>query len=115
MMELIRAYPAAAEVVGDIMARNLDWPGADEIADRLKALFEQKFGGGEQQQAPQQPPMDPAKMISAQTQQFKAQSDAQIAQQKNQIDAFEAETARMKAVHEIQQPTRLPRMPDFPG
>ena len=54
-------------------------------------------------------------MISAQTQQFKAQSDAQIAQQKNQIDAFEAETARMKAVHEIQQPTRLPRMPDFPG
>ena len=115
MMELIRAYPAAAEVVGDIMARNLDWPGADEIADRLKALFEQKFGGGEQQQAPQQPPMDPAKMISAQTQQFKAQSDAQIAQQKNQIDAFEAETARMKAVHELQQPTRLPRMPDFPG
>ena len=38
MIELIRAYPAAAPVVGDLLARNLDWPGADEIAGRLAAL-----------------------------------------------------------------------------
>src|SRR5690606_25958438 len=39
MIELIRAYPAAAPVVGDLLARNLDWPGADEIAGRLAALL----------------------------------------------------------------------------
>jgi hypothetical protein len=39
MIELIRAYPAAAPVIGDLLARNLDWPGADEIAQRLAALL----------------------------------------------------------------------------
>lgn len=38
MTELIRAFPAAAPVVGDLLAKNLDWPGADEIAERLKRL-----------------------------------------------------------------------------
>ena len=38
MMELLRAFPQAAPVVGDLLAKNLDWPGADEIAERLKKL-----------------------------------------------------------------------------
>lgn len=38
MIDLIRAYPAAAPVIGDLLARNLDWPGADEIAERLGRL-----------------------------------------------------------------------------
>jgi len=41
MMELLRAFPAAAPYVGDILARNLDWPGADEIAKRLEAIAPQ--------------------------------------------------------------------------
>ena len=32
MTELIRAYPAAAPVLGDLLAKNLDWPDADVIA-----------------------------------------------------------------------------------
>ena len=28
MTELIRAYPAAAPVLGDLLAKNLDWPDA---------------------------------------------------------------------------------------
>ena len=39
MTELIRAYPAAAPVLGDLLAKNLDWPGADEIAARMKTLL----------------------------------------------------------------------------
>ena len=39
MMELIRAYPQAAPVIGDLLAQNLDWPGADEIAARLKGMI----------------------------------------------------------------------------
>ena len=36
MMELIRAYPQAAPIIGDLLVKNLDWPGADEIAQRLQ-------------------------------------------------------------------------------
>jgi hypothetical protein len=38
MTEFVRAFPAAAPVVGDILAMNLDWPGADEIAERLRSI-----------------------------------------------------------------------------
>lgn len=38
MMELLRAFPQAAPVIGDLFAKNLDWPGAEEIAERLKAI-----------------------------------------------------------------------------
>lgn len=38
MTEFVRAFPAAAPVIGDILAMNLDWPGADEIAERLKSI-----------------------------------------------------------------------------
>ncbi len=36
MLDLTKAYPQAAQVAGDLMVRNMDWPGAQEIADRLK-------------------------------------------------------------------------------
>jgi hypothetical protein len=39
MMELIRAFPQAAPLVGDLVAKNLDWPGAEEIAKRLRAML----------------------------------------------------------------------------
>lgn len=114
MQELFRAYPPAAEVIGDLFVKAQDWPMADEIAERLKGLFDQKFGG-QQQGQPQQPPVDPAQMAKVQLEQQKLQIDAQNEQQKLQIDGFNAETQRMKTVHDIQQPTRLPRMPAQQG
>jgi len=39
MMQFIQAYPAAANVAGDLIAKNMDWPGADDIAKRLKTLL----------------------------------------------------------------------------
>jgi hypothetical protein len=111
MMEMVRAFPQLAQVAGDILAKNLDWPGADEIADRLKALQQQ----AQQAQGPQQPPQDPAAMAKLQLQAQDQQTRAQLDQQKLQIDGFEAETARMKVVHDMQQPTRLPQMPGQTG
>jgi hypothetical protein len=35
MFEPIRAFPPAAPLIGDLLAKNLDWPGADEVARRL--------------------------------------------------------------------------------
>lgn len=39
MVELVRAQPALLNLVGDLMIRNMDWPGAEQIADRLKTLL----------------------------------------------------------------------------
>jgi len=36
MLEMSKAYPAIAQVAGDLIVKSMDWPGAQEIADRLK-------------------------------------------------------------------------------
>jgi len=38
MMELIRVYPPAAPVLGDLLVKAMDWPGADEAARRIQML-----------------------------------------------------------------------------
>lgn len=42
MTEALRAFPDGAPVIVPELAKNLDWPGADEIAEKLEALM----GGG---------------------------------------------------------------------
>lgn len=39
MVELASVFPQLIQVAGDLVAKNLDWPGADEIAERLKKLL----------------------------------------------------------------------------
>lgn len=36
MIDMSKAYPKVAEVAGDLIVKNMDWPGAQEISDRLK-------------------------------------------------------------------------------
>ncbi len=45
MLQFIQAVPQAASVAGDLVARNMDWPGADEIADRLKRMLPPQISG----------------------------------------------------------------------
>jgi hypothetical protein len=116
MTELLRAFPAAAPVIGDLYAKNLDWPGADEIADRLKALYERTVGGGQGQQGiPPEQAAAVLRQLQAQINQLQQENTALkqqvgIKAQEAQIKGFEAQTDRMRAVHEITQPpmVRLP-------
>lgn len=39
MQQFIQYYPAAAPVIGDIYAKNMDWPGAEDVAERLEVLL----------------------------------------------------------------------------
>lgn len=36
MLDFMRAYPAAAPLMGDMIVKNLDWEGADQLSNRLK-------------------------------------------------------------------------------
>lgn len=38
MTEMMRALPASAPILGKHLAKNLDWPGADEIAEELEKM-----------------------------------------------------------------------------
>ncbi len=38
MMDLLKSFPEAAPLIGDLVAKNLDWPGAEEIAERLRYI-----------------------------------------------------------------------------
>lgn len=96
MTEFVRAFPAAAPVIGDILAQNLDWPGADEIAERLKsinpALQQQKGLPPEVQQMIQQG-QEAIKQLTAKVEALEADKS---------VDQFNAQTERMKVEGDLQ-------------
>lgn len=104
MTELIRSFPQAAPLIGDIMVKALDWPQADEIAERLKAMLPPQINSGIPQELQQQ--MEQGQQMIQQLQQENEQLKStreldamkiQIDQQKLQIEAYKAETDRMQA------------------
>lgn len=53
MLQLTQSYPKVAEVAGDLMVKNMDWPGAQEIAERLKKTMPPELVSDEEQEIPQ--------------------------------------------------------------
>ena len=114
MIDLIRAYPDAAPVIGDLLVKNLDWPGADEIAERLrKAMGGAGEGEGQNPGAPNPQAQQAAQVVQQyQTalqqmqQRYQAlEADKSLEARKLDIAAFEAETKRISAMN---RETRLP-------
>jgi hypothetical protein len=101
MTAMVQAFPMAAPVIIPKLAKNLDWPGADDIADELEALAPKPQGGipPQIQQAMQQSQQQ-IQMLTQQVQQLEA--DKQINLMKAQTDQFNAQTNRMKAQAEIE-------------
>ena len=112
MIELIRSYPDAASIIGDLLVKNLDWPGADEIAERMKKMLPPQLQEGqdgqqgqEQIQAVVQQFQEQMQQLQAQLQEAEAklndkQSEMIIEDQKIKIQAYNAETDRLKVIQE---------------
>lgn len=116
MMELGRMFPPMMQVAGDLLVKNLDWPGADDIADRLKAMLPPQLQGQSpqvMQMRQQMQQMDQmAKQAVSQLSQQIAQLQQQLQQEKShdaqamlqadidrkklEIDEYNAVTNRMK-------------------
>jgi hypothetical protein len=113
MMELIQAYPDAAPIIGDLLVKSLDWQGAEEIAERLKAMLPPQLQEGEQgglpPEAAQQMQQMGEALQSLQQELAAAKDDNDLKREENAIKRFEAETERIRALHEISQPTVLPQ------
>jgi hypothetical protein len=54
MMDLSKSFPQMAQWAGDLMVRNMDWNGAQEIADRIKKMLPPQL-----QDDGKQPPIPP--------------------------------------------------------
>lgn len=57
MLQFAQAVPQAAMVSADLIAKNMDWPGADEMEKRLKKMLPPGMADDEQQPDPQQQQM----------------------------------------------------------
>ena len=127
MMELLRSYPAAAPVIGDLLAKNLNWPDADVISKRLKAMLPPHLQGdeGDSNLPPEavqqinglkkqmqgmgqqmQQGMGEFKKVMAELESIKADKMLDMERlkldgRKVEIDAYNAETNRLKAQKEI--------------
>ena len=100
MTEFMRAVPGAGQVMGDLLAKNLDWPGAADIAERLKMLLPPQAQGQNPQlmQAQQQMQQMGQMLQQLQGQLAEAQKDRSEAAEKLRIDGYKAETDRLKAL-----------------
>jgi hypothetical protein len=112
---IMQQNPQAFQVVGDFWAENSDFPGADELADRLKRGLPPQYKAGPDPQVVQI--SQQAQQMHQQAQQFLAKADQEIIQLKQQnrelslqlkdkgvshvIDDYDAETRRLAAVGKI--------------
>lgn len=102
LLQFVQAVPTSASVVLDLIAQNMDWPGAKDIARRLKKIVppgvldadEMEEAGIE---APQPTPEQQAEAAKAEATMAKAESDKQIAQLELEEQQVRLEEAKAKA------------------
>jgi hypothetical protein len=130
MMQLAQGNPNLFPLIGDVMVRNMDWPGADAIADRLKLMLPPEIKQAEENddESPEVVALkqQAQQMLDQATQQIQAaeqgiqerdqaiaqlQQELQQAKQTNdlkaqeiQVKVFEAETERMQVEASLMQP-----------
>jgi hypothetical protein len=93
MLEFIRVLPQAGPALMDLMAKNMDWPGADQIAERLQGMLPPGLAGADQMSPQQQ-----QQMQAAQAEQMRAQELAKIMQELElRTKLAEAKEAEAKA------------------
>lgn len=104
MIEFSRVNPQASALISDLIAKNLDWPGAQEISERFKAMLPPQITGEnpqiqQLQQALQQTQQQAQQILVQMQQQIEdLKTDKSIDAEKVKIDAYNAETNRLKTV-----------------
>jgi len=117
MSQMTQANPMLWQVIGDQLVRNMDWPGAEDMAERLKVTLlpqVQKMLGeqGEQTQIPPQVQMQIEQMGQQLQQLGQALQEAtgeadktrnegaklQLEAEKVEVERYRAETERMQVI-----------------
>ena len=121
MVDIIRAFPASAPVLGPMYLRNSDWPGADDAADKMEAMSHPQQGipPEQMQQAAQQ--MQAMQQQMAQMAQENSDLKNQWALKSRELDIKETEAntkaheAKVKELGVLMGPVHEARTMHTPG
>lgn len=98
MTEALRAFPDGAQIIMPELAKNLDWPGADKIAEKL----EQQASGKLPPQVQQKIEEGMKKMAQLEEENQALKQDRSIDQEKLRAE-IEAEEAKAQAEMQVEQ------------
>jgi uncharacterized protein (DUF3084 family) len=117
MSMILQSNPQLWTVAGDLFIKNMDWPGAQEMAARFKKILDPKVLA-EGDQSPEM--MAAQQQMEAMTQELNrmtdiisnvqdsvAQREVDIKEYKAQVDAYDAETKRISAVQQSMTPEQI--------
>jgi hypothetical protein len=117
MSQILQSNPQLWTVAGDLFIKNMDWPGAQEMAARFKKILDPKVLS-EGDQSPEM--MAAQQQLEAMTQELNrmtdiisnvqdsvAQREVDIKEYKAQVDAYDAETKRISAMQQSMTPEQI--------
>jgi hypothetical protein len=117
MSQILQSNPQLWSVAGDLFIKNMDWPGAQEMADRFKKILDPKVLS-EGDQSPEM--MAAQQQMEAMTQELNRVTDimeniqdsaeqqkVEIDRYKAEIDAYNAETKRIAATSGNMTPEQI--------
>ena len=117
MSQILQTNPQLWAVAGDLFIKNMDWPGAQEMAERFKKILDPKVLS-EGDQSPEM--MAAQQQIEAMTQELNRVTDimqniqdsaeqqkVEIDRYKAEIEAYNAETKRISAVQQSMTPEQI--------
>lgn len=95
MIEMVQANPQLMGVIGDLMVKNMDWPGAEEISERLKLILPPEIQQAEQAKTQKGMPPEMQQII-AQFEQAMQQKDQLMQKAAEQIEQMQREMEALK-------------------
>jgi len=117
MSQLLQGNPQLWTVAGDLFVKNMDWPGAQEMAARFAKTIDPKLLGDDDKTPELQAAEQQIQMMGAELdqmmnmmQQFQKSVEVQDLERKNfeaEIKAYQAETQRISAVQAGMTPEQV--------
>lgn len=103
MAQMFQGNPQLMGVIGDLFFRNQDWPGADDIADRLKLMLPPPIQQAEKAKGQENPELQQAvQQITQQAQQAMQQKDMQLQQVVKVAQELEQKVKQLEADRQTQ-------------
>ena len=98
MMKFMQAMPQLGTLIADLAVKNMDWPGADEIAQRLKNALPPQITTD-----PDSPEGQQAKLQAQQQQAQQQNTQQQLIQSKIQVEQGKNQASLAKAGADVQR------------
>lgn len=111
LVQFVQAYPDAFPIMADLLAKNMDWPGAQQVAERLKKWAISRGAlPPDDAEAAKLPPEAQAQIAALQQQIQQVTQALEAAQQAIQTDRAKAEVMAQLKQAEIESRERIVAM-----